>query len=85
MATEQLTSSVADMHVSGSARLRPAYGFDDVALVPGALTIDPDDVDISWQLGPHRFAASRPGLGDGRRGRSRRSPSPWAGWAAWRC
>src|SRR5579883_3278981 len=56
MATEQLTSTVADMHVSGSARLRPAYGFDDVALVPGALTIDPDDVDISWQVGPHRFA-----------------------------
>jgi IMP dehydrogenase len=56
MATEQLTSPVADMHVSGSARLRPAYGFDDVALVPGALTIDPDDVDISWQVGPHRFA-----------------------------
>src|SRR3954447_19116266 len=56
MATEQLTSPIADMHVSGSARLRPAYGFDDVALVPGALTIDPDDVDISWQVGPHRFA-----------------------------
>src|SRR3954462_13842523 len=55
MATEQLTSPVADMHVSGSAHLRPAYGFDDVALVPGALTIDPDDVDISWQVGAHRF------------------------------
>ncbi|HEY7061760.1 MAG TPA: GuaB3 family IMP dehydrogenase-related protein [Chloroflexota bacterium] len=55
MATEQLTPTVADLHVSGSARLRPAYGFDDVALVPGALTIDPDDVDISWQVGPHRF------------------------------
>src|ERR1051325_11234274 len=55
MATEQLTSTVADMHVSGSARLRPAYGFDDVALVPGALTIDPEDVDVSWQIGSHRF------------------------------
>src|ERR687885_1867760 len=56
MATERMTSSVNDMDVSGSARLRPAYGFDDVALVPGALTIDPEDVDISWQIGPHRFA-----------------------------
>ena len=32
-------------------RLRPAYGFDDVAIVPGVETIDPDDVDLSWQLG----------------------------------
>ncbi len=56
MATERLTSSVDGMHVSGSARLRPAYGFDDVALVPGALTIDPEDVDVSWQIGAHRFA-----------------------------
>jgi IMP dehydrogenase len=56
MATEQLASSMTDEHVSGSARLRPAYGFDDVALVPGALTIDPEDVDISWQIGPHRLA-----------------------------
>src|SRR5438046_6493502 len=55
MATEQFTSSVGGMHASGSARLRPAYGFDDVALVPGALTIDPEDVDVSWQIGPHRF------------------------------
>ena len=48
-------ASAADLHVAGSARLRPAYGFDDVALVPGALTIDPEDVDLSWQIGPHRF------------------------------
>src|SRR3954451_10837266 len=56
MATERLASSVEETHVGGSARLRPAYGFDDVALVPGALTIDPEDVDLSWQIGPHRFA-----------------------------
>ena len=37
-------------------RLRHAYGFDDVALVPGALTVDPEEVDLSWQLGPHRLA-----------------------------
>ncbi len=55
MATERLTSSVDAMHVGGSARLRPAYGFDDVALVPGALTIDPEDVETSWQIGGHRF------------------------------
>lgn len=37
-------------------RLRHAYGFDDVALVPGTLTVDPELIDLSWQLGPHRLA-----------------------------
>jgi IMP dehydrogenase len=36
-------------------RLRPAYGFDDVAIVPGVETMHPDDVDLSWQLGNLRF------------------------------
>jgi IMP dehydrogenase len=40
----------------GGRRLRHAYGFDDVALVPGSLTVDPEDTDLSWQLGPHRLA-----------------------------
>ena len=29
---------------------RRAYGFDEVALVPGTVTINPDEVDISWKL-----------------------------------
>src|SRR5919202_326522 len=37
-------------------RLRPAYGFDDVAIAPGTVTIDPAEVDCSWQLGPHHLA-----------------------------
>ena len=37
-------------------RLRPAYGFDDVAIVPGVETIHPDDVDLSWELAGHRFS-----------------------------
>src|ERR1051326_6816152 len=32
-------------------RLRPAYGFDDVAIVPGVETLHPDDVDLSWEIG----------------------------------
>src|SRR3954447_25359423 len=36
-------------------RLRPAYGFDDVAIVPGVETLHPDDVDLSWQLADHTF------------------------------
>src|SRR5258708_2477146 len=39
-------------------RLRPAYGFDDVAIVPGVETLHPDDVDLSWELGGQRFAIS---------------------------
>jgi IMP dehydrogenase len=36
-------------------RLRPAYGFDDVAIVPGVETLHPDDVDLSWSLGGYSF------------------------------
>jgi IMP dehydrogenase len=39
-----------------TGRLRPAYGFDDVAIVPGVETLHPDDVDLSWSLAGHRFA-----------------------------
>jgi len=39
-----------------TSRLRPAYGFDDVAIVPGVETLNPDDVDLSWSLGSQRFA-----------------------------
>ena len=34
---------------------RRAYGFDDIALAPGAVTIDPEDVDIGWNVGHLRF------------------------------
>ena len=36
-------------------KARRAYGFDDIAIVPSRRTRDPDDVDISWTLGPYRF------------------------------
>jgi IMP dehydrogenase len=34
---------------------RRAYGFDDIALAPGTATIDPEDVDIGWNVGHLRF------------------------------
>jgi IMP dehydrogenase len=37
-------------------QLRAAYGFDDVAIVPGVETLHPDDVDLSWELGGRAFA-----------------------------
>ncbi len=36
-------------------RARRCYGFDEVALVPGELTINPDDVDVSFELGGIKF------------------------------
>jgi IMP dehydrogenase len=36
-------------------RARQCYGFDDVALVPGRVTINPEEVDTSWELGGRKF------------------------------
>src|SRR2546430_16936342 len=40
----------------GQGRLRAAYSFDDVAIVPGVETLHPDDVDLRWELGGRRFS-----------------------------
>src|SRR5258708_34054379 len=37
-------------------RARRAYGFDEVALVPGRVTINPEEVDSSFELGSLRLA-----------------------------
>lgn len=34
---------------------RRAYGFDDVAIVPSRRTRDPEDIDISWEIGSHKL------------------------------
>jgi IMP dehydrogenase len=36
-------------------RARRTYGFDEVALVPGRVTINPDEIDISTEIGGHRL------------------------------
>ena len=43
------------MWVGRGRKARAAYGFDDIALVPGALTVNPNEVDISWDLCGRRF------------------------------
>src|ERR1044071_8378504 len=43
------------MWVGRGRKARAAYGFDDIALVPGALTVNPNEVDISWELCGRRF------------------------------
>jgi len=45
-----------ELHAPEHRRLKPAYGFDDIAIIPGVETLHPDDVDLSWELGGHRFA-----------------------------
>src|SRR3989454_4590383 len=35
---------------------RRAYSFDEIALAPASTTVDPQDVDLSWSVGAHRFA-----------------------------
>src|SRR5918911_4324527 len=44
-----------EVEIGRGKKGRRAYGFDDVAIVPSRRTRDPDDVDISWTLGPYRF------------------------------
>lgn len=32
-------------------KARRSYGFDEIAIVPGAITINPAEVDVHWELG----------------------------------
>ncbi|MCD5397948.1 GuaB3 family IMP dehydrogenase-related protein [candidate division NPL-UPA2 bacterium] len=43
------------MWIGRGRKARRCYGFDEVALVPGPVTINPEEVDISWQLGEFKF------------------------------
>lgn len=36
-------------------RARRCYGFDEIALVPGAQTVNPNEVDISFEFGDKKF------------------------------
>lgn len=36
-------------------RARRCYGFDEIALVPGNITINPNEVDPSWEIDGRRF------------------------------
>src|SRR5690349_730359 len=44
-----------EIEIGRGKKARRAYGFDDVAIVPSRRTRDPDDVDVTWTLGPYRF------------------------------
>src|SRR2546421_7335745 len=44
-----------EVEIGRGKKARRAYGFDEIAIVPSRRTRDPDDIDISWTLGPYRF------------------------------
>src|SRR4051794_7328551 len=44
-----------EVEIGRGKKARRAYGFDDIAIVPSRRTRDPDDVDVTWTLGPYRF------------------------------
>lgn len=44
-----------EVEIGRGKKARRAYGFDDIAIVPSRRTRDPDDIDITWKLGPYQF------------------------------
>ena len=44
-----------EIEIGRGKKGRRAYGFDDIAIVPSRRTRDPDDIDVTWSLGPYRF------------------------------
>ena len=45
-----------NMFQSNFREMQRAYGFDEVALVPGDITVNPDQTDIRFRLGDFEFA-----------------------------
>ncbi len=41
------------MSISTYRELRPAYGFDEVAIVPGSVTVNPELTNVRFALGEH--------------------------------
>ena len=42
---------MAQFYIGVERKVRRCYGFDEIALVPGRITINPEDVDTTWQIG----------------------------------
>ncbi len=43
------------MWIGRGRKARRCYGFDEIALVPGSVTINPEEVDTSWELSGKRY------------------------------
>ncbi len=42
-------------YIGVGRKARRCYGFDEIALVPGNVTINPNEVDVSWKLGKQQY------------------------------
>ena len=42
-------------YIGRGRKARRCYGFDEIALVPGSVTINPNEVDPSWTLGDRSY------------------------------
>lgn len=43
------------MWIGRGRKARISYGFDEIALVPGTVTINPNEVDTTWNIGKLKF------------------------------
>lgn len=43
------------MWIGRGRKARIAYGFDDIALVPGTVTVNPNEADVTWELAGRRI------------------------------
>ncbi|TME68241.1 MAG: GuaB3 family IMP dehydrogenase-related protein [Chloroflexi bacterium] len=48
---EEVSGEESGFEIGIGRRARRAYGFDEIALVPGGVTLNPDEVDISFAMG----------------------------------
>jgi IMP dehydrogenase len=48
---EAFSGEQSGLEIGIGRRARRAYGFDEVALVPGGVTLNPEEVDISFAMG----------------------------------
>ena len=42
-------------YIGKDREARRTYGFDEVALAPGCLTIDPEDTDVTTNIGKYKL------------------------------
>jgi IMP dehydrogenase len=46
---------MAQFYIGVDRKARRCYGFDEIALVPGKVTINPEEVDTSWEIDGRRY------------------------------
>lgn len=46
---------MAQFYIGVRRKARRCYGFDEIALVPGKVTINPEEVDTSWKIDGKRY------------------------------